>query len=197
MEWLLYMQHDLFLYIKWCKSFSSFKQIDRIGVCSHQCLNIFPLRACLQSVGWSWGRQKELNIYWRSASTTSKAHFRSACYSHSSGIRMIFTEQSKSIITSPNRCGVNHQMVLVQSTFSQVWEDSCRLCCLVTQASGQLSILPPPIIWTQNIRSKTPHLWQFSFFCFSFVVEFKKNAWPFPQFFLPTYLSSASVAWTT
>lgn len=44
------------------------------------------------------------------------------------------------LITSPHRCGVNYQIALVLSTFSQEWGDSCRLCCLVILGSGQLSM---------------------------------------------------------
>lgn len=44
------------------------------------------------------------------------------------------------LITSPHRCGVNYQIALVLSTFSQEWGDSCKLCCLVILGSGQLSM---------------------------------------------------------
>lgn len=45
------------------------------------------------------------------------------------------------VVVSPHRYGVNHRMALVWSISSQEWEDSCRLCCLVTPASGQLIFL--------------------------------------------------------
>lgn len=41
------------------------------------------------------------------------------------------------VLTCPLRCGASRPMALVSSTFSQEWEDSCRLCSSVTLASGQ------------------------------------------------------------
>lgn len=40
------------------------------------------------------------------------------------------------LITFPRRYGVNHPMAPVQSTFSQVWEGFCKLCCLATPVLG-------------------------------------------------------------
>lgn len=45
------------------------------------------------------------------------------------------------VIATPRRFGVNHQMALELWTFSQAWEDFCKLCCLVTPVSGLFSTL--------------------------------------------------------
>lgn len=93
----------------------------------------------------------------------------------------------ESAITSPHRCGVNYQMALVSSTFSQEWEDSCRLCCLGILASGQLSIN----IKLQNKQSSSndPDF-------FFILLDFRRSAWPFPLFFPLMLLNSAFVVWT-
>lgn len=102
------------------------------------------VRVCLQLVGWSSGRRRKPFIYFRSVSRTSRDPFRypsdPRTHLNTTPLNWMLSE---CVITSPHRYGVNYQMALVQSTSSQEWEDSCRLCCLVTLASGQLSILPP------------------------------------------------------
>lgn len=62
---------------------------------------------------------------------------------------------SECVFTSPHRCGVSPRMALVQSTFSLAWEDSCKQCCLVILASGQLAILSPCTVKTHLITYAT------------------------------------------
>lgn len=57
--------------------------------------------------------------------------------------------------TSSQRCGVNRQMGLGQSTSSLGWGDSCRQHCLVTADSGQPQ-------W----KNKEQNRWQENYFFF-------------------------------
>lgn len=83
-------------------------------------------------------------------------------------------------------------MALVQSTFSRVWEDSCRLCCLVILASGRWSNLPPCHCEIQTEPRQQHKDWPPVFF-----LEFKRNVWPFRHFYPMAYPSSAFMAWAT